>query len=513
VDNVALPSYCALLLAEAKTCGFPCVNNDLSSEDGAINYLYTAFTSYSWLEEQFNTPLNISLINGQLIITIPDLTAKLPDDKKRADETNSTRDVACQKNVLTQRIANLSMTTALSVLPNIVADRYSPIQVGASKGSGCYVVLSIAPPPGSKLLIILGVVAAVIVVIALLGGYYYYTHFGHRGLLRKLPNDVRRHYEVYFGSSGYNKVGTGSSSYYLKTLKPDSDMYKVVESFWHGFFETNLKIKTIEAVYSPTLVSNFINHREILKVRMANQPTVFNNKTWKQLPDNKKRSSIFQSYVDRTEKAYSWNASEIVPILPAIHATSYEIASQICSTGFVALSSLDAGYFGKGIYFSTYANYTLPYLVTRQRPAMLISFLTCGNVYPVTEHHNDTYHSLKGKPILSGYSGHYVVVAANGEVPPDELLSGDHKLYDEIVISQEAQITPAYLIELDKEDCFRKTAHLQKEMMVANRSRKTVETVTMSGSSGEEAEPHVALDPSEQSTGDMYIPLLDLNYG
>lgn len=70
----------------------------------------------------------------------------------------------------------------------------------------------------------------------------------------------------------------------------------------------------------------------------------------------------------------------------------------ICSTGFAALSSLyvslqlsqispeplflesyflrDAGWYGTGVYFTTYAMYASPYFGTRKDPAVLISYVT-----------------------------------------------------------------------------------------------------------------------------------------
>jgi hypothetical protein len=40
-----------------------------------------------------------------------------------------------------------------------------------------------------------------------------------------------------------------------------------------------------------------------------------------------------------------------------VHGTGLEVGQSICGTGFVALSSLDAGYYGKGIYFTTNSLY------------------------------------------------------------------------------------------------------------------------------------------------------------
>lgn len=41
------------------------------------------------------------------------------------------------------------------------------------------------------------------------------------------------------------------------------------------------------------------------------------------------------------------------------------VAEKICENGFAALSSLDAGYYGKGIYFTSSVLYTLPYMASR----------------------------------------------------------------------------------------------------------------------------------------------------
>jgi hypothetical protein len=52
---------------------------------------------------------------------------------------------------------------------------------------------------------------------------------------------------------------------------------------------------------------------------------------------------------------------KIPSILPVIHGTALATAWKICATGFANLSCLDDGFFGKGIYFTTYALYALPY--------------------------------------------------------------------------------------------------------------------------------------------------------
>jgi hypothetical protein len=46
--------------------------------------------------------------------------------------------------------------------------------------------------------------------------------------------------------------------------------------------------------------------------------------------------------------------------------------------GFASLSIIDAGFYGAGMYFTTFAKYTLPYFVSTANPAIIISYLIPG---------------------------------------------------------------------------------------------------------------------------------------
>jgi hypothetical protein len=46
------------------------------------------------------------------------------------------------------------------------------------------------------------------------------------------------------------------------------------------------------------------------------------------------------------------------------------------------------GYYGKGIYLTSYAVYALPYCLKAKEPALLISLVFPGNIFPVIERHN-----------------------------------------------------------------------------------------------------------------------------
>eukprot|EP01126_Amoeba_proteus_P061199 TRINITY_DN8186_c0_g1_i1.p1 TRINITY_DN8186_c0_g1~~TRINITY_DN8186_c0_g1_i1.p1 ORF type:complete len:145 (-),score=26.77 TRINITY_DN8186_c0_g1_i1:77-511(-) len=100
-----------------------------------------------------------------------------------------------------------------------------------------------------------------------------------------------------------------------------------------------------------------------------------------------------------------------------------------------------------GVYFTSYTKYCLPYFASRNDPAVIVSYVNMGNVYPVTEHPKGE-HSLVGASLMSGFNSHFVVVDSSGYPPNDE--SDPELLWDEIVVPQESQIVPVYLLRFDK---------------------------------------------------------------
>jgi len=200
----------------------------------------------------------------------------------------------------------------------------------------------------------------------------------------------------------------------------------------------------------------------------------------------------------------AYNLNLAVPIVPSVHGTDFFIAEKIAQTGFAAISILDEGYFGKGIYFSTYMLYTLPYCAVKASPAIIISYLNMGNVFPVTEHHRSE-DSLSGKAITTGYNSHYVRTTNEGVCyQPTEGQLKEMKnsnavepkyLCDEIVLPQESQILPAFILSLEK-----KTVLLEAK----NWAR---ETYTLQ----QDSEPHVdardnlIIEESSQLSLDMGV--------
>jgi len=111
------------------------------------------------------------------------------------------------------------------------------------------------------------------------------------------------------------------------------------------------------------------------------------------------------------------------------------------------LSSLDSGYYGAGIYFTTSAKYAVPYFATKKDPAIILSWVIPGNAYPVIEHPRKSG-TLAGTIIKPGYQSHYVCTDNKG-MPYPKVVHDYRNVYDEIVINQEAQVAPAYVLLLD----------------------------------------------------------------
>jgi len=203
-----------------------------------------------------------------------------------------------------------------------------------------------------------------------------------------------------------------------------------------------IPFEEVYAVLNPLLIANFANWRLIMNNRMQDNPGLFIRQDWKSHRNLELRSFVYETYL---EKIYAcpWNDEEdIVPIIPCIHGCDFDVAKSIASKGFASLASLDAGFYGKGVYFTTFALYSVPYFVAKMEPAIIISLACPANVYPVVEHHEHEKHSLLGKPHVSGFQTHYVLTQKNEHVI-DNMESP--VIYDEIVISQEAQVVPIFI--------------------------------------------------------------------
>lgn len=70
--------------------------------------------------------------------------------------------------------------------------------------------------------------------------------------------------------------------------------------------------------------------------------------------------------------------------------------------------------------------------------------------------------SLLGCPIKPGYQSHYVITEISGDPVKEKKESG---VFDEIVLGQEAQVLPVYLIEFDGPKLVKLATEVQRDAM------------------------------------------------
>jgi len=241
-------------------------------------------------------------------------------------------------------------------------------------------------------------------------------------------------------------TGNAKSGYYSRLYERDSEDYRRVESLLSTHFKKgNLALLGITAIYNPSLTESFLNLWRVMITRKAENPEMFFARTYTKDKDK----MAVMSYYDKDLIQFTpYNQELALPLIPMLHGTDHPVAEQIAMTGFAALSSLDEGYFGKGIYFTSSLLYILPYASGKRRPAVLISYINPGNPWPTTEEH-DGPRSLKGMALKSGYNSHIVRTNKRGTIYHEE----DDVLCDEMVVNQESQILPAFIIELSVDSC------------------------------------------------------------
>src|SRR5689334_20629984 len=74
-----------------------------------------------------------------------------------------------------------------------------------------------------------------------------------------------------------------------------------------------------------------------------------------------------------------------------------------------------------GIYFTSIALYTTPYILNKKFPTLIIAYILPGNAYPVVEDYKGP-ESLMGKPLPSGFNSNYVLTDIKGIVLSQSLL-------------------------------------------------------------------------------------------
>jgi len=342
------------------------------------------------------------------------------------------------------------MDTAYRILPNVPTDSFTGPNISSTNASDtCSISIYAATSSSSSMIgpILGGLIGAILVFLAfiILLVWKYYPKY--RTELSALPEDVRWYYEQYYDKPGnWQRNELGGVFFYSKQIREGMEAWTRMLNFVYEYGQaTGINVKEAYLVYNPELVSAFITQMKIVQSRMESDPLLFSNQNFNTTRDRTSKEWVMKKYRERYNY-FPWNTSTMTPtIIPAVHGTGREVAWKICSTGFASLSSLDAGFYGKGIYFTTYMLYALQYFAGKKDPAVILSFILPGNCYPTTEHPHKP-HNLLGSPLKNGFNSHYVVTDISGM--PAHPANGEDT-FDEIVVNQEAQVMPAIVILLE----------------------------------------------------------------
>jgi len=299
--------------------------------------------------------------------------------------------------------------------------------------------------------IIIGVVVALVVILIIVGLQVYF--FRRKIDLSILPNAICWSFNDYFMFPARWSKLRGTSKTFYKLLSPSSPDYNKVSQLLYGQLhgkhkDVSVRIAKLYALVNPTLLSQFVTYAKLTKTRYRTDPTIFRDTSWKSRMDAAARQFVYDKFMEKVRQ-FEWNDDKRIadglPVLLAIHGTDNPIAWKVAEKGFVAISKLDAGFYGKGIYFTSYTLYTLPYIGGKKLPTLLLTYVLPGDPYPVVENHQGK-NSLLGKGLQGSAISHYVVTKSNGTIGTMD----DLELYDELVFAQESALLPAFLIELDK---------------------------------------------------------------
>eukprot|EP01114_Cavostelium_apophysatum_P016478 TRINITY_DN4697_c0_g1_i1.p1 TRINITY_DN4697_c0_g1~~TRINITY_DN4697_c0_g1_i1.p1 ORF type:complete len:778 (+),score=148.97 TRINITY_DN4697_c0_g1_i1:81-2414(+) len=224
------------------------------------------------------------------------------------------------------------------------------------------------------------------------------------------------------------------------------DMLKNLLTMWNNFFQgSSFSIKSAYAVENATLKQPFEHTRNKLRMRAQQDADTFRQEDWQ---DDEAKVWVMDYCRNRINQ-FAHNLTGSPHVIPVLHGLRNEEACwSICQNGFATLSSLDSGYYGNGMYFTTSAKYAHDLYCNPENPVLLISWLVLANPFPATENPNGR-DSLLGKPLKPRHDAHYVMVDRGG-MPFARANVGSQPIYDEIVVVQESQILPAYVVFLNK---------------------------------------------------------------
>lgn len=363
--------------------------------------------------------------------------------------------------VITPSNCSINMSQFTDIIATLSSDIIPNAPNMMLNSVGCSVEVQATDPSNNFpvwAIIIIAVISTILSITVLVISLLFYYYLNHD--LHYLPKEINWSYlDQVTHPWSWDKHISGKNYYYSKLYQEYSDEYNKVNDLLTSFCgNTNLEVTSITAVYNPNLTQNFINTHKVMSERYRSSYDLFYNCTYKK---NENKLKILKYFNDNIVNYFPYNDKLDVKIVPCLHGTSRMVSGFIAMTNNAILNNLDAGFYGsKSIYFTTKLYYTLPYVGMHREGAVVISHVICGNVFACDEDHNGP-NSLMGKPVPSPYNSNFVLTNKKGLIYKD----GDGEPNNEIIIPNDNQSVPAYIVTLDFDSVLREFKNWEREII------------------------------------------------
>jgi hypothetical protein len=407
------------------TCSFACSN---------LAVFTSASESLFSLKREFETD---DFLND-IVFTLFKVNITINDKNKRGESGLIFEVSNCSNNILSN-ISDIITALSQDIIPNIPSSKMS---IDENSCNMELVATDIYPTKNIVLISVLGFVGLILITIMfailILIGIYKSSdlHYLPKEISWSFIDQIKHPWKW-----EYEKLD--QTGYYYRDYKFGSNDYDRVEVLLTKLKKGALKVLGITAIYNPTLTSNFINQWKTSIQRYRENHDLFYTCGYRK---DTKKMEVLDYYNRNIVSLLDCNNELDIPLIPSLHGSDIKVAYSIAGNGFASLSSLDSGFYSAGIYKTTSFYYCLPYAVSKREPAIILSYVNMGNVYAVTECHKGPK-SLMGSSLKSGYNSHYVLTNKDGHV------YDKGEICDELVIGQESQILPSFIIKLDHDSC------------------------------------------------------------
>jgi len=134
----------------------------------------------------------------------------------------------------------------------------------------------------------------------------------------------------------------------------DQEFFSKLELLMHSFGGHSDHIRRAYAIDNPSLRMAFEKAQENIEQKQRDSPSLFKVDDWKQMQQKQLREQMLwhlNMKIGLFRKI--WNDGSEIFAVPMIQGTDEDSAWKICKNGFGMVGRKDAGYYGKGIYFTS----------------------------------------------------------------------------------------------------------------------------------------------------------------